>query len=59
MSGTLGPLGLLPDFDVLWVISIASIFGTILWCFILGIVLLRRSFGPIAEPAVEPATADA
>lgn len=55
----LGPLGLLPDFDVLWVISIASIFGTILWCFILGIVLLRRSFGSIAEPAVEPATADA
>lgn len=59
VSGMLGPLGLLPDFDVLWVIGIASIFGTILWCLILGIVLLRRSFGSIAEPAVEPATADA
>jgi hypothetical protein len=44
-SGLLGPLGLLPDVGVLWVISIASIFGTILWCLILGIVLLRRSFG--------------
>lgn len=52
VSGMLGPLGLLPDSDVLWVISIASIFGTILWCFVLGIVLLRRSFGSIAEPAV-------
>lgn len=44
-SGLLGPLGLLPDIGVLWVISIGSIFGTILWCLILGIVLLRRSFG--------------
>jgi len=43
VSGLLGPLGLLPDVGVLWVISIASIFGTILWCLILGIVLLRRS----------------
>jgi len=59
VSGTLGPLGLLPDAGVLWVISIASIFGTILWCLILGIVLLRRSFGSTAEPAAQPATADA
>lgn len=44
-SGLLGPLGLLPDFDVLWVVSIASTFGTILWCLILGLVLLRRGFG--------------
>lgn len=58
-SGMLGPLGLLPELDVLWVISIASIFGTILWCFVLGIVLLRGSFGSIAEPAVGPATAKA
>ncbi len=58
-SGMLGPLGLLPDSDVLWIISIASIFGTILWCFILSLVLLRRSFGSTAEPAAEPATAGA
>jgi hypothetical protein len=44
-SGLLGPLDLLPDVGVLWVISIASIFGTILWCLVLGIVLLRRSLG--------------
>ncbi len=54
VSGMLGPLGLLPDLGVVWVISIASIFGTMLWCLILGIVLLRRSFGPIAEPATDP-----
>ncbi len=45
VSGMLGPLGLLPDSDVLWVISIASIFGTILWCLILGIVLLLGASG--------------
>ena len=56
VSGILGPLRLLPEIGMLWVISIASIFGTILWCFFLGIVLLRRSFGSTAEPAVEPAT---
>jgi hypothetical protein len=43
VSGLLGPLGLLPDVGVLWVFSIASIFGTILWCLVLGVVLLRRS----------------
>lgn len=58
VSGILGPLGLLPEVDMLWVISIASIFGTILWCLILGIVLLRRS-GSTAEPAASPATAGA
>ena len=51
VSGLLGPLGLLPDVDILWVISIASIFGTVLWCLILGLVLLRRSFGSMAKPA--------
>jgi hypothetical protein len=46
ISGLLGPLGFLPDTGGLfWVLSIASIFGTILWCLILGIVLLRRNFG--------------
>jgi hypothetical protein len=43
VSGLLGPLGLLPDIGILWVISIASVLGTILWCLVLGIVLLRRS----------------
>lgn len=58
VSGILGPLGILPDADILWVISILSIFGTILWCLILGIVMLARSFGPAPEPASnEPATA--
>lgn len=51
VSGVLGPLDLLPDADVLWVISIASTFGTIVWCFSLGIVLLRRSFGSVASLA--------
>jgi len=57
VSGLLGPLGFLPDVDVLWVISIASIVGTILWCLILGIVLLFRSFGSMAGPAVAAPTA--
>ena len=57
VSGLLGPLGLLPAEDGLWVISILSISGSILWCFVLGIVLLRRSFGPKEEPATGSATA--
>jgi len=57
--GTLGPLGLLPDADVLWLIGLASILGTILWCLLLGVVLLRRSFGPTSVPSLVPATADA
>lgn len=28
---------------MVWVISMASIFGTILWCLLLGVVLLRWS----------------
>ena len=44
VSSTLGPLGLLPDAEVLWLIGMASILGTILWCLLLGVVLLRRSF---------------
>ena len=59
VGGTLGPLGLLPDDDVLWLIGMASIIATILWCLLLGLVLLRRSFGPTAVPSVVPAVADA
>ena len=58
VSGILGPLRLLPEIGMLWVISIASIFGTILWCLILGIVLLRRS-GSKAESAASLWTAAA
>lgn len=43
--GVLGPLGLLPDAEGLWLLSIASIVGTILWCLLLGMVFLRRSLG--------------
>lgn len=59
VSGTLGPLGLLPDAEGLWLLGMASILGTILWCLLLGAVLLRRSFGSIAEASVHPVTADA
>ncbi len=54
VSGMLGPVGLLPELDVLWLISVASIFGTFLWCPLLGFVLLRRSFGA-ATSAVDGA----
>ena len=52
VSGLLGPLDLLPDVGVLWVISIASILGTILWCLVLGIVFLRRSLRSQQDPGV-------
>ncbi len=62
VGGLLGPVGLLPDIGVLWMIGIASIFGTFLWCLVLGLVLLRRSFraapsGVGAEPARSPEVA--
>jgi hypothetical protein len=56
VSGTLGPLGVLPDAEVLWIMSIVSIIGTILWCLILGVVLLRRSFGSTRGPGEESTT---
>jgi len=49
VSGMLGPVGLLPELNVLWLISVASIFGTFLWCLLLGFVLLRRGFGAAAS----------
>ena len=54
VTGTLGPLGLMPDEDILWLIGMASIFGTILWCLLLGAVLLRRSFTTSPERARGP-----
>ena len=44
VSSTLGPLGLLPDSDALWLLGMASILGTILWCLLPGVVFLRRAF---------------
>lgn len=58
VSATLGPLGLMPDTEIVWLISLASILGTILWCLLLGVVLLTRSFGSTAESPVHPAMAD-
>ncbi len=53
VAGFLGPLGILPE--GLWIFWILSIPGVILWCLLFGIVLMRRSVGPSADPA--PATA--
>lgn len=41
--GLLGPLGVLPDDmpDGLWIVFMVSIPGVMLWCLILGLVLLR------------------
>lgn len=57
LAGTLGPLGLLPDSELLWVIGMISIPGTMVWCLLLGLVLLRRGFGSRAEPEVVPVAA--
>lgn len=50
VGGLLGPVGLLPDIDVLWLMGIASIFGTFLWCLLLGLVLFRRGFWAAPPP---------
>ena len=57
VGATLGPLGLMPD--GLWLLAMASIVGTILWCLLLGLVFLRRGLGRAAEPALEPIVVDA
>ena len=44
LLGLLGPLGVLPDADILWVLGIVSIVGVMAWSLFLGVVLLRRSF---------------
>ena len=49
VTGFLGPAGLLPDNDLLWIVGLLSVPGTILWCLLLGLVLLRRGFG--GQPA--------
>ena len=42
VTSTLGVLGLLPDDDLVWMVSISGIFGLMLWCLLLGVVLLWR-----------------
>ncbi len=59
VGGTLGPLGVLPDSELLWIVGLISIPGTMVWCLLLGIVLLRRGFGSEAEPGLAPVTAGA
>ncbi len=59
VAGTLGPLGLLPEIELLWIIGMISIPGTMVWCLLLGIVLLRRGFGSSAVRQAVPATAGA
>lgn len=59
VGGTLGPIGALPDSEVLWILGMVSIPGTMVWCLLLGLVLLRRALGPAAEPRVDPVLAAA
>lgn len=55
-SGILGPLAILPD--GLWILSMLSIPGTLIWCLALGIVYLRRDAmdaQPVEVPEGSPA----
>jgi hypothetical protein len=47
LLAALGALGFLPD--GLWIVFPASIPGAMLWCFVLGVVLLRMA--PTASPS--------
>lgn len=40
--GTFGPLGLVPEIELLWLLGMVAIPGTMLWTVLLGVVLLRR-----------------
>ncbi len=59
LVSTLGPLGLLPDSELLWILGMVSVPGTMVWCLLLGIVLLRRGFGSTREHLAVPVTAGA
>ena len=59
VGGTLGPLGVLPDSELLWILGLVSIPGTMAWCLLLGLVLLRRGFASTAEHGVVAAPAGA
>ena len=55
VGGTLGPLGAFPDIELLWILAVISIPGTMVWCLLLGIVLLRRGFRSVIDPGDVPA----
>lgn len=57
VTSTLGVLGLLPDEDLIWMVSVSGIFGLMLWCLLVGVVLLWR--GVRAVPKVQPGAAPA
>lgn len=59
VTSTLGVLGLLPDDDLLWMVSISGIFGLVLWCLLLGVVLLWRGSRATSISQGEGATAAA
>jgi hypothetical protein len=46
-----GPLNVLPD--VLWIVFMLAIPGVMLWCLLLGLVLLRRAFMASVKARVE------
>lgn len=54
MLGSSGSLDALPD--GLWIVAMITIPGTFLWSLILGLVLLRRSFGASRRAAAVPVT---
>jgi hypothetical protein len=51
-GGTLGPLVVLPDSELLWILGMVSIPGTMAWCLLLGLVLLGRGLASTAEHGV-------
>ncbi len=54
IGSVLGPLDLMPDGT--WFLSLVSLPGILLWCLILGLVLLRRGLAPPAPLGADPAT---
>ena len=54
IASALGPLDLMPDGT--WFLSLVSLPGILLWCLILGLVLLRRGFVSATPLAADAAT---
>lgn len=52
VGSILGPLHLLPESELLWLVSILALPGVMLWALLLGVVFLRRGFGRPAQEAV-------
>jgi hypothetical protein len=59
VTSTLGVLGLLPDDDLLWLVSISGIFGLMLWCLLFGLVLLWQGLRSAPDVQAGRATAPA